>query len=110
MRTESAGVVRVANQDSFIDEVNEDLRRDRLYGAFRRYGWIGIAAVLIAVGGASWNEWQKAQARAEAEARLKALDGIDKVSAMMTAPTIVHALGTSPKARYPKKLAQIKLT
>lgn len=58
----------MSNPDSFIDEVTEEVRRDRLFLAFRRYGWIGLVAVVALVGGASWNEWQKAQARAKAEA------------------------------------------
>ena len=57
----------MSNPDSFIDEVNEELKRDRLFAAFRRYGWIAVVGVLAIVGGASWNEWTKAQARAEAE-------------------------------------------
>ncbi|WP_304618009.1 tetratricopeptide repeat protein [Paracoccus sp. (in: a-proteobacteria)] len=59
----------MANQnDSFIDEVTEELRRDRLYGAFRRYGWIGIAVILLIVGGAGWREYSRAQERSSAEA------------------------------------------
>lgn len=58
----------MSNPDSFIDEVNEELKRDRLFAAFRRYGWIAVVGVLAIVGGASWNEWTKAQARAQAEA------------------------------------------
>ena len=58
----------MSNQDSFIDEVTEEVRRDRLFATFRRYGWIGIAAVIVIVGGAAINEWRKASARAEAEA------------------------------------------
>jgi hypothetical protein len=52
----------VSNPDSFIDEVTEEVRRDRLFSLFRRYGWIAVLAVLGIVGGAAWNEWQKAQA------------------------------------------------
>jgi hypothetical protein len=63
----------VANPDSFINEVTEEVRRDRLFAMFRRYGWIAVLVVLILVGGAAWNEWRKAQARAEAEARGNAL-------------------------------------
>jgi hypothetical protein len=63
----------VANSDSFINEVTEEVRRDRLYATFRRWGWIGVVLVLALVGGAAWNEWQKAQARAAAEARGDAL-------------------------------------
>lgn len=58
----------MANQnDSFIDEVTEELRRDRLYAVFRRYGWIAILAVLLLVGGVIWREWSRAQDRAAAE-------------------------------------------
>jgi hypothetical protein len=63
----------VANSDSFINEVTEEVRRDRLYSTFRRWGWIGVVLVLALVGGAAWNEWQKAQARGAAEARGDAL-------------------------------------
>jgi hypothetical protein len=63
----------VSNPDSFINEVNEEVRRDRLFALFRRYGWIAVLLILLLVAGAAWNEWQKAQARAEAEARGDAL-------------------------------------
>lgn len=58
----------MSNNDSFIDEVTEEVRRDRLYGYLRRYGWIGILLVLLIVGGAAWNEWRKAQAASAAQA------------------------------------------
>jgi len=58
----------LSNTDSFIDEVTEEVRRDRLFAAFRKYGWIGILAVALVVGGAAWNEWQKSRAEARAEA------------------------------------------
>lgn len=58
----------MSNPDSFIEEVTEAVRRDRLYKAFRKYGWIGIVAVLVVVGGSAWNEWSKSRAEARAEA------------------------------------------
>ncbi len=58
----------MSNNESFIDEVTEEVRRDKLYAGLRKYGWIGIAAVLLLVGGASANEWIKARERAAAEA------------------------------------------
>lgn len=57
----------VSSEDSFINEVTEEVRKDRLYGLAKRYGWIAVAAILILVGGASWNEWRKAQEQAQAE-------------------------------------------
>src|SRR6056297_1640441 len=58
----------MSESDSFIEEVSEEVRRDRLYGYLRRYGWIGVLAVLLIVGGAAVNEWRKARAEAQAEA------------------------------------------
>ncbi len=59
----------MSNPDSFIDEVSEEVRRDRLFRLMRRYGWIPLLAVLAIVGGAAWYEWQRAQADATAQAR-----------------------------------------
>ncbi|MDD7969593.1 hypothetical protein [Roseinatronobacter alkalisoli] len=58
----------MSNPDSFINEVTEELRRDRMVGYLRRYGWIAVLAVLLIVGGAAWNEWRKASERASAQA------------------------------------------
>jgi len=58
----------MSDTDSFIEEVTEEVRRDQLYGYLRRYGWIAVLVILLIVGGASWNEWRKAQAEAKAEA------------------------------------------
>ncbi len=58
----------MSDSDSFIEEVSEEVRRDRLFGLMRRYGWIAILAVVVLVGGAAYNEWRKAQDRAQAEA------------------------------------------
>lgn len=58
----------MSNNDSFIDEVTEEVRRDRLFALFRRYGWIGVVLILAIVGGAAWSEWQKARTEASAAA------------------------------------------
>lgn len=54
--------------DHFIEEVTEEVRRDKLFAALRKYGWIGVLLVLLIVGGAAFNEWRKARDRAQAEA------------------------------------------
>lgn len=59
----------MANQsDTFIDEVTEELRRDRLYGAMRRYGWIVVLVIVALVGFTAWREYSAAQDRAAAQA------------------------------------------
>ncbi|SDN28317.1 hypothetical protein SAMN05216196_10124 [Lutimaribacter pacificus] len=74
----------MSETDSFIEEVTEEVRRDKLFAMFRRYGWIGVLAVLLIVGGAAWNEWRKAQDRAAAEAlgdaMIAALEGDNALS------------------------------
>lgn len=58
----------VSDTDSFIDEVTEEVRRDKLFAMFRKYGWIGIVAVVAIVGGTAFNEWKKAQVQAASQA------------------------------------------
>ncbi len=68
----------MSNPESFIDEVTEEVRRDRLFAIFRRYGWIAVLLVLGVVGGTAYNEWSKAKnasrAQAFGDAVLEALD------------------------------------
>ena len=59
----------MANQnDRFIDEVTEDLRRDRLFLMLRRYGWIAVLLILALVAGAAWREYASSRDRAAARA------------------------------------------
>ncbi len=51
----------MSNTDSFIDEVTEEVRKDRLYALLRRYGWIAALLILLIVGGAAFSEYRKAQ-------------------------------------------------
>ncbi|MEZ5798419.1 MAG: hypothetical protein R3D63_13625 [Paracoccaceae bacterium] len=68
----------MSNPDSFIEEVTEEVRRDRLFRLFRKYGWIGVVLVLGVVGGTAVNEWLKlrheTQAQAFGDAIMDALD------------------------------------
>ncbi|QYX56409.1 hypothetical protein K1T73_15340 [Roseovarius sp. SCSIO 43702] len=86
----------MSNTDSFIDEVTEEVRRDKLFAQMRRYGWIAVLLVLLIVGGAAYNEWKKASERAAAEALgddiLAALEADDRAAradalAAIDAPT-----------------------
>ncbi|GLT07908.1 hypothetical protein ACFQFQ_14140 [Sulfitobacter porphyrae] len=118
----------MSDTDSFIDEVNDEVRRDRLYHLFRRYGWIAALAVVLIVAGAAWNEYTKAQNRAQAEAlgdamlaalatndvaaRAERLAGIDPQSAeagavlrLLTAAEQVEAGETAAAAQTLESLA-----
>jgi hypothetical protein len=69
----------VSNPDSFIEEVTEEVRRDKLFAVFRKYGWIAIVVVLALVGGTAWTEWSKSRAEARAQAFGDALiDALDQ--------------------------------
>ena len=58
----------MSNPDSFIEEVTEEVRRDRLFRLFRKYGWIGVVIILALVGGTAWTEWTKSRDAARAQA------------------------------------------
>ena len=69
----------MSNPDSFIEEVTEEVRRDKLFALFRKYGWIAGLLVLGLVGGTVWTEWSKSRAEARAEAFGDALlDALDQ--------------------------------
>ncbi|MEM6277520.1 MAG: hypothetical protein AAF714_11285 [Pseudomonadota bacterium] len=70
----------MSNTDSFIDEVAEEVRKDRLFGLLKRYGWIAALVLLVVIGGTGYNEYRKAQAVALAEARGDAIQGALRVS------------------------------
>ncbi len=58
----------MSDTESFIEEVTEEVRRDKLFLALRKYGWIGVVGVVAIVGGAAFNEYSTAKKRAAAEA------------------------------------------
>lgn len=59
----------MANQnDSFIDEVTDDLRRDRLFNLFRRWGWVAALLIVAIVAGVMWREWSQSDRREAAQA------------------------------------------
>ena len=58
----------MSQNDSFIDEVSEEVRRDRLFRLYRRWVWLVVVIVVLVVAGAAFWEWRKAQERAQAQA------------------------------------------
>lgn len=57
----------MSDTDSFIEEVTEEVRRDRLFKLMKRYGWIPALIVIATVAGTGWNEYNKAKDRSAAE-------------------------------------------
>ncbi|KIC19674.1 MULTISPECIES: hypothetical protein [unclassified Leisingera] len=91
----------MSDTDSFIDEVTEEVRRDRLFLMLKRYGWIGGAAVVLIVGGAAFREYNKAKEQAAAEtlgdditAALK-IDGSEKQAEALAAVPAESAGGAA---------------
>jgi len=99
---QNKGARRVSDTDSFIEEVTEEVRRDRMFAWVKRYGWMAIAAVLLIVGAAAFNEYSKAQATAKAQAFgdsvLQALD-LDAPSERAEALMAINAEGTPESAQ-----------
>lgn len=103
----------MSDTDSFIDEVTEEVRRDRLFLMLKRYGWIGGLAVVLIVGGAAWREYGKAQDQAAAQAlgdaMLAALaenDAADRAAALGQAATGSDAGGAVARMMQAGALAE----
>lgn len=96
----------MSETDSFIEEVSEEVRRDRLYGAIRRYGWIAVVGVVAIVGGASWNEYNKAQDRAAAEALGDGIMAAMEADAPDARADALAAIATDGNAAVVLKLQQ----
>ncbi len=58
----------MSETDSFIDEVTEEVRRDRLFALMRKYGWIGVSLIVLIVAGSGVVEYRRAKAEAQAQA------------------------------------------
>lgn len=63
----------MSQSDSFIEEVTDAVRRDRLFALMRRWAWLAVLLVVLLVGGAAFREWRLSNARTAAEARGDAL-------------------------------------
>jgi len=74
----------MSDTDGFIAEVTEDVRRDRLFRLFRRFGWIPALVILVLVSGTAYNEWSKSKiaelAQVRGDALRNALDITDELS------------------------------
>ena len=58
----------MSNTESFINEVSESLRKDRLYAIYRRWAWVGVLVIVLIVVGAIGVEWVRARTASAQEA------------------------------------------
>lgn len=59
----------MSETDSFIQEVSEEVRQDRMFELWKKWGPFGIAAIALIVGGAAYWSYQQDQTRQAAEVR-----------------------------------------
>jgi hypothetical protein len=91
------------NNEAFLREVDDELRRDQIMGYWTKWGrWLVGAVVLglAAFGGYLWwDNAQKTQAGVEGEQLAAALDSIE-VGGLTAAKTKLDALAASPNEGY----------
>ncbi|MGZ8359686.1 MAG: tetratricopeptide repeat protein [Allosphingosinicella sp.] len=84
--------------DTFLREVDEELRKERLNHFVSRYGWwlfAGVVLVLAAIGGFIW--WQNRQqelAGAQGTALLEALDTMESGNRNAAIPKVAELVGS----------------
>ena len=70
--------IKPSDPDTFMREVDEELRRERLNKLVSRYGWAIVGAVVLVLGAIGgyiwWQDRQQKQAATQGEALLQALD------------------------------------
>lgn len=90
--------IRPQDGETFLREVDEELRRERLNTMFRRYGWAIIAAVVLAIGAVGgwiwWQNRQQAEAAAQGEALLDALQKMESGNRNAALPKINELAGS----------------
>lgn len=99
------------SDDSFVREVDDELRQDQIKGLWSRYGFVIIAmALLVVVGTASyrgWEYWRAHQAAKTGDAYLAAVE-LSKSGKQNEAVAAFDALVKSGSGQYPA-LAQLRM-
>jgi hypothetical protein len=95
--------VKPKDSDTFVREVDEELRRDRVTSLFTRYGWYiigGVVLILAAIGGWIW--WQNRQAELagqESEKLIQVIEQLDRNNAKGAAG-MIDELAASDRDGY----------
>jgi hypothetical protein len=80
----------------FFKEVDEELRKERVNSFVARFGWWIVAAIVLALGAVGgwiwWQGRQEAQAAAQGEVLLEALDSLEAGNRAAATPKIAELL------------------
>jgi hypothetical protein len=86
--------IKPQDADTFLKEVDEELRKERLNQFVSRYGWwilFGVLLVLGAVGGAIWwQNRQEEQAAGQGETLIAALESVEAGNQVAASPKIAQ--------------------
>ena len=84
--------IKPSDGETFLREVDEELRKERINTLFARYGWAIVAAVILVLGAIGgyiwWQNRQQEQAAAHGETLLEALDGLESGNRNAAMPKI----------------------
>jgi hypothetical protein len=95
--------VKPKDSDTFVREVDEEMRRERVSGFMARYGYYvigGVALLLAAIGGwIWWQHRQNVEAGVQAEKLTQVVEQLEQNNAKAAAPAIDELAG-SDRAGY----------
>lgn len=84
--------------ETFLREVDEELRKERMDRLFKRWGWAIIAAILLFLGALGgwiwWQDRQRQQAASQGEALLETLDALERGDRDAAAPKVDELAGS----------------
>ena len=91
------------SDDTFLREVDEELRKERMNRFMTQYGWAIIAGIVLFLGAIGgwiwWQNKQQQQAAAEGEALIGALESLEAGNAKAAEPAIAQ-LAESDREGY----------
>lgn len=84
--------IKPNESDTFLREVDEELRRERMNRVMTRYGWAILAAIVLVLGAIGgwiwWQNRQQQQAAVEGETLVAALDSLEVGNSKAAEPQI----------------------
>jgi hypothetical protein len=90
--------IKPNESDTFLREVDEELRKERMNRLFARYGWLiiaGVVLLLAAIGGVIWwKHHQRELAAGQGETLLEALATMDAGNRVAAAPKVAELAGS----------------